>query len=337
MTVHGGLGTPPTDDGTATMRAVVLDRFGDCGGLRIADDVARPVPVVGELLVRVVAAGLNPMDVTTRAGVGDAVGVAGLPAVLGHDFSGVVVRAPYEAFRLQPGDEVYGVSAAPRATGSFAEYVTVPAQQVAPKPKVLSHTEAAAVPLAATTAWGTVVELAKAHEGQRILVHAGAGGVGHFAVQLGAYFGAHVIATASGRNVGWLRELGAAETVDHTTTRFEDAVAAVDTVIDLVGDPHDRTGPRSLGVLRPGGLLVHVPSGGWPTLVEDAQRAGVRATTYRTVPDAATLAVIGRLITSGDLRVAVQEVFPLEKIAAAHRLVEGGHVRGKVVIQVTDY
>ena len=245
--------------------------------------------------------------------------------------------APYEAFRLQPGDEVYGVSAAPRVAGSFAEYVTVPAQQVAAKPKVLSHAEAAAVPLAAITAWGAVVELAKAHEGQRILIHAGAGGVGHFAVQFAAYFGAHVIATASGRNTGWLRELGANETVDHTTTRFEDVVAEVDTVIDLVGDRQDHTGPRSLDVLRPGGLLVNVPSGSWPTLLEDAARAGVRATTYRMVPDAATLAVIARLINSGDVRVAVQEVFPLDRIADAQRLVEAGHVRGKVVVQVSDY
>jgi NADPH:quinone reductase-like Zn-dependent oxidoreductase len=326
--------TPVTAD--RMMRAAVLDHFGDAGELRVAD-VARPVPVVGELLIRVIAAGLNPIDVKTRAGDGEAAGVSGFPAVLGHDFSGVVVSAPYEAFRLQPGDEVYGISAAPRTTGSFAEYITVPAGQVAPKPKVLSHAEAAAVPLAALAAWGAVVEIAKAHEGQRILIHAGAGGVGHLAVQIASYFGAHVIATASGRNTAWLGELGASETVDHTTTRFEDVVGEVDTVIDLVGDRQDHTGPRSLGVLRPGGLLVNVPSGSWPTLMEDARLAGVRATTYRMVPDAATLAVIGRLITSGDIRVAVQEVFPLDRIADAQRLVETGHVRGKVVVQITDY
>ena len=336
MTLHEDIAVVNASASAETMRAVLLDRFGDTGGLRLAD-VTRPVPVVGELLVRVVAAGMNPVDITTRSGAGEAAGVSAFPAVLGHDFSGVVVSAPYEAFRLQPGDEVYGVSAAPRATGSFAEYVTVPAQQVAPKPKVLSHAEAAAVPLAAITARGAVVELATAHEGQRILIHAGAGGVGHFAVQFAAYFGAHVIATASGRNTGWLRELGASETVDHTTIRFEDVVAEVDTVIDLVGDRQDHTGPRSLDVLRPGGLLVNVPSGSWPTLLDDASRAGVRATTYRMVPDAATLAVIGRLINSGDVRVAVQEVFPLDRIADAQRLVEAGHVRGKVVVQISDY
>lgn len=336
MTLHEEIATAASATDRDTMRAVVLDHFGDTGGLRIAD-VPRPVPVVGELLVRVIAAGLNPIDVKTRAGSGEAAGVAGFPAVLGHDFSGVVVSSPYEAFRLQPGDEVYGLSGAPRSTGSFAEYLSVPAQHVAEKPKVLSHADAAALPLAALAAWGAVVELAKAHEGQRLLVHAGAGGVGHLAVQLGAYFGAHVIATASGPNTGWLRELGAAETVDHTTDRFEDVVAPVDAVIDLVGDRADHTGPRSLGVLRPGGLLVNVPSGSWPTLLADAEAAGVRATTYRTVPDAATLSVISRLVDSGDLRVAVQEVFPLERIAEAQRLVEDGHVRGKVVVRICDY
>jgi NADPH:quinone reductase-like Zn-dependent oxidoreductase len=314
MTLHDEVAAAAPPSRAGTMRAVVLDHFGDAGELRIAD-VSRPVPVAGELLVRVVAAGLNPVDVTTRAGAGEAAGVLGFPVVLGHDFSGVVVEAPYEAFRLQPGDEVHGVSAAPRTTGSFAEFMTVPAQQVAPKPAVLSHAEAAAVPLAAITAWGAVVELAKAHEGQRILIHAGAGGVGHFAVQFAAYFGAHVIATSSGRNTDWLRELGASETVDHTSCRFEDVVEPVDTVIDLVGDRQDHTGPRSLRVLR----------------------HGVRATTYRMVPDAGTLAVIGRLITSGDVRVAVQEVFPLDRIAEAQRLLETGHVRGKVVVQISDY
>lgn len=336
MTLHSEVATAVPPASSEMMRAVVLDHFGDAGTLRIAD-VTMPTPVVGELLIRVVAAGLNQIDVRTRAGQGAAAGVQCFPAVLGHDFSGVVVQAPYEAFRLQPGDEVYGVSAAPRSTGSFAEYLTVPAQQVAPKPMVLSHAEAAAVPLAAITAWGAVVELAKAHEGQRILIHAGAGGVGHLAVQLAAYFGAHVIATASGRNTSWLHELGASETVDHTTTRFEDVIAEVDTVIDLVGDRVDHTGPRSLAVLRPGGLVVNVSSGTWPTLMDDAARAGVRATTYRMVPDAATLAVIGRLIDSGDLRVSVQEVFPLARIADAQRLLEAGHVRGKVVIRISDY
>ncbi|MCU1472485.1 NADP-dependent oxidoreductase [Amnibacterium sp.] len=326
----------PTTTGGRTMRAALLDRFGDASALRIGTAPA-PTPVLSEVLVRVMAAGVNPLDTSTRAGDGAAAGIGGFPAVLGSDFSGVVVTAPYESFELQPGDEVYGVSSAPRGSGSFAELVAVPPHHLALKPKVLTHAEAAAVPLAALTAWGAVVELAHAHAGQRILVHAGAGGVGHFAVQLAAYFGATVIATTSAVNEAWVRSLGADEVVDYHERRFEEAMRPVDAVIDLVGDRHDHVGPRSLAVLRPGGLLVTLPSTGWPTLAGDAAAAGVRATKYRMVPDNATLAVITRLLTSGDLKVAVQEEFPFDRIADAQRLLESGHVRGKIVVRISDY
>lgn len=338
--------TISTDAGPATtrkdpdlpdrMRAAVITGFGGPEALHLAE-VPVPVPVGAELLVRVIAAGVNPIDAKTRAGRGAAAGLTGWPAVLGSDFSGVVMRAPYESFPLQPGDEVYGVTGVPRGGGSLAEYVAAPAWAIARKPRTLSHVEAAGVPLAALTAWGAVVEQAKAHEGQRILIHAGAGGVGHFAVQFASYFGARVIATASTRNTGWLRELGAAEVIDYTRVRFEDGLDDVDVVIDLIGDAIDRTGSRSLSVLRPGGLLVNVPSASWPTLAADAAAADVRATTFRMIPDAQTLAVISRLITSGDVRVNVDEVFPLEQAGPAHRRLEEGHVRGKLVVQVAEY
>ena len=334
MALSSGTMTSARPPDAAAMRAAVIDRFD--GGTRICDAPA-PRPVLSEVLVRVVAASVNPIDVKTAAGQGAAAGVGTWPAVLGSDFSGIVVEAPFEGFRLQPGDEVYGVTGAPRSSGSFAEYVAVPAHHLSLKPKVLSHAEAAAVPLAALTAWGAVVELAKAHEGQRMLIHAGAGGVGHFAVQLAAYFGAHVIATASARNLDWLRELGASESIDYTSTRFEQVVDEVDVVIDLVGDRQEHTGPRSLSVLRHQGLMVTVPSATWPTLMADAAQAGVRATSFRVDPDAATLAVIARLITSGDVRVSVQDVYPFERIGDALHVVEAGHVRGKVVVQISDY
>lgn len=336
MTLSGTTGTDLDHPGMGTMRAAVIDGFGDASRIRI-DRVPTPVPVLSEVLVRVVAAGVNPIDAKTRAGGGAAAGVGAWPAVLGCDFSGVVVQAPYEEFGLQPGDEVYGVSGAPRIGGSFAEYVAVPAGNLARKPKVLSHAEAAAMPTAALTAWGAVVELAKAHEGQRMLVHAGAGGVGHFAVQIAAYFGAHVVATASAANLGRLRELGAAQAVDYTAGPFEDQVDEIDAVVDLIGDAAGHVGPRSLHVLRPGGLLVTVPSSSWPTLADDARRAAVRATAYRMCPDASTLAVLARLVTSGDVKVEVQEVLPLDRLADAHRTVEGGHVRGKVVVQIAAF
>ena len=318
-----------------TMRAMTMSQAGGPEALALAV-LPRPVRVSAEVLVRVVAAGINPIDAKTRAGGGAYAGLATFPAVLGNDFSGVVVEAPYEAHPLQPGTEVYGMGLVPRMAGTYAEYVAVPALSVARKPSRLSHVEAAAVPLAALTAWGMVVETAKAHEGQRMLIHAGAGGVGHFAVQFAEYFGAHVIATGSARNAGWLRELGAAEVVDYTSERFEDVLDPVDAVIDLVGNVHDDTGSRSLRVLRPGGVVVTGPTGSWPTMAEEAAVAGVRATGYRVSPDGATLAVISRLLESGDVKVYVDRVFELEEAGEAHRAIETGHTRGKLVLRVSD-
>ena len=212
----------------------------------------------------------------------------------------------------------------------------MPSLSVVRKPSTLSHIEAAGAPLAALTAWGMVVEVAKAHEGQRMLIHAGSGGVGHFAVQFASYFGAHVIATASGSNVSWLRSLGAAEVVDYSTTRFEDAVSEVDVVIDLIGNVHDDTGSRSLRVLRRGGLIVNAPTGSWPTFATEVAEAGVRGTDFKVAPDGNTLAVIARLLESGNVRVHVDQIFALDQIADAHRAIESGHTRGKIVLKVAE-
>lgn len=316
----------------STMRAITLSAAGGPEVLELAD-VALPARAGAELLIRVSAAGVNPIDAKTRSGKG-VFGAASLPLILGSDFSGVVVEAPYESHPLQPGTEVYGMLQVPRNSGAYAQYVSAPTLSVIRKPSTLSPVEAAAVPLAALTAWGMVVETAKAHEGQRMLIHAAAGGVGHFAVQFAAYFGAHVIATGSGRNIGWLRELGAAEVVDYTTTRFEDVVDEVDAVIDLIGNVSEQTGSRSLTVLRPGGVMVNGPSGSFPTLAEEAAAFGVRATGYRVAPDGSTLAIISRLLESGDVRVYVDHVFELADAAEAHRILELGHTRGKLVLAV---
>ncbi len=317
------------------MRAVTFSAPGGPEVLGL-DEVAVPTRVNAEFLIRVVAAGVNPIDAKTRAGRGAWPGVTTTPVVLGNDFSGVVVEAPYEAHPLQPGTEVYGMGMVPRMSGSYAEYLTVNALSVARKPPSLSHAEAAGVPLAALTAWGMVVETAKAHEGQRMLIHAGAGGVGHFAVQFASYFGAHVVATGSARNTALLRELGAAEVVDYTSGHFEDAVGEVDAVIDLVGNVAADTGSRSLRVLRPGGIYVNGPTGSFPTMLAEAEAAGVRASGYRVSPDAATLAIVTRLLESDDVRVLVDRVLPLEQVAEAHRLIETGHTRGKIVLTVAE-
>ena len=318
-----------------TMRAALIDAAGG----RVAfgsGEAPFPDRVNAEFLVKVVASSVNPIDAKTRAGRGVFGALHEFPALLGHDFSGVVVESPYSAHPIRPGDEVFGMVMVPRYGGSYAEYLSVPALSVVRKPATLSHIEAAAAPLAALTAWGMVVEVAKAHEGQRMLIHAGSGGVGHFAVQFASYFGAHVIATASGAKASWLRSLGAAEVIDYTTTRFEDVVHDADVVIDLIGNVHDDTGTRSLAALRPGGLIVNAPTGSWPGFAEDVAAAGVRGTDYKVAPDGNTLAVIARLLEAGNVRVHVDEIFPLERIAEAHAAIEAGHTRGKIVVKVAE-
>lgn len=318
-----------------TMRAVAMEATGGPDVLHPAE-VERPLRVNAEFLVKVVAAGVNPIDAKTRSGRGVSAAIDSFPAILGNDFSGIVVESPYESHSIKPGDEVYGMTMVPRFGGTYAEYIAVPAMCIAKKPRALSHVEAAAVPLAAMTAWGAVVDVAKAHEGQRMLIHAGAGGVGHFAIQFATFFGAHVITTGSTRNSGWLRELGAAEVIDYSTTRFEDELADLDVVIDLIGNAVDSTSTRSLQVLKPGGLIVSVPTGAWPTMAEDAAAAGMRASGYRVSADGSTLAVISRLLESGDVRVFVDQVFELADAPAAHEAVETGHTRGKIVLKVSD-
>ena len=323
---------PPVPE---VMRVAQIDRTGAPGVLHLAEAPV-PSPVISELLVRVVAAGVNPIDAKTRGGAGVSAHLTP-PAVLGFDFSGVVVRTPYEAHPLPVGTEVYGMVPFPRTGGSYAEYVVVPSQSVAQKPATLSHVEAAGVPLAALTAWGLVVETAHAHEGQRMLIHAGAGGVGHFAVQLAAYFGAQVTTTASAHNAPWLRELGARRVVDRTAERFEEVLSDMDVVVDLVGNAKgDETGTRSLGVLRPGGLYINVPTGSWPGFQEAAPAAGVRATSYRVIPDGEALATLARLLDTRSIQVFVDGVFPLEEAAAAHAAIEAGRTRGKTVLQVSE-
>lgn len=317
------------------MRAAVIDATGAAGALHEAS-VEVPTPILSELLVRIVAAGVNPIDAKTRGGAGVSGAIEDYPATLGFDFSGIVIRSPYESHPLPPGTPVFGMVPFPRSGGSYAEYAVVPSQSVARRPASLSHVEAAGVPLAALTAWGLVVETAHAHEGQRMLIHAGSGGVGHFAVQFAAYFGAHVTATGSSRNASWLRELGASVVIDYGTTRFEEVMADVDVVIDLVGNVHERTGERSLTVIRPGGLYILVPTGSWPGYAQAAAEAGVRSTGYKVIPDGGALATIGRLLDSGAVQVYIDRVFDLKDAASAHTELERGHTRGKIVLRVSD-
>ncbi|MFI1172231.1 NADP-dependent oxidoreductase [Streptomyces melanogenes] len=318
-----------------TMRAVTQSAFGGPEVLRVTE-APRPVPLPTEVLVRVVSAGVNPVDVKTREGHGMA-GVLGEPPfVLGWDVSGVVEEIGFGVHTLEVGDEVYGMPWFPRAAGGHAEYVTAPARQFARKPASLDHDGAAAVPLAALTAWQILVDTADVRPGQRVLVHAAAGGVGHFAVQIAKHLGAHVIATASAGKHAWLKELGADEVVDYTATRFEQELSDVDLVVDLVGDEIDSTSTRSLAVLRPGGLLVAVPSGVSEELAGKAAVAGVRARPFLVEPDGTALTTLAGLIDAGAIKVEVAAVLPLEQAAEAHRQQASGRTRGKIVLRVAE-
>ncbi|MEV2219828.1 NADP-dependent oxidoreductase [Nocardia vinacea] len=310
-----------------SMRAISQDLI---GGPEVLTEVELPIPTPGpgEILVRVQAAGLNPTDWRHR-------GVSGLflgepPFVLGWDVSGDVVATGIGVTLFEPGDAVFGMLPYPYGHGSFAEYVVGPARAFAPKPVNLDHIQAAAIPLAALTAWQALVDTAKLQAGQRILIHAAAGGVGHFAVQIAKALGAYVIGTASAANHEFLREIGADETIDYRTTDFAEAVGDVDVVLDSIDDENSL---RSLRTLRPGGLLVSLRAG-TTELVTAAQDSGVRAVRMLVEDDHAGMIALAELAESGALRPAVAGVFPFGEAAKAHALGETGRTVGKLVLTV---
>ncbi|MFG1798071.1 NADP-dependent oxidoreductase [Nocardia sp. NPDC049149] len=315
------------------MRAITQDQFGGPEVLHLTE-LPRPEPLPTEILVRVHAAGVNPVDDKTRAGGGMAHILGAPPIILGWDVSGVVEEVGFGVHTLQVGDEVYGMPWFPRQAGGYAEYVTAPSRQFARKPATIGHDQAAAVPLAALTAWESLVDAAGVQAGQRVLIHAAGGGVGHFAVQFAKHLGAHVIGTARTDKHDWLRKLGADELIDYTQQPFEQAAHDIDVVIDLIGDANDRTSTRSLDTLRPGGLIVAVPSGVSPELFEQAHGRGLRAMPFLVEPDGHALTRIAELIDGGQVHVEVEEVLPLEQAGEAHRRIEQGRTRGKLVLSI---
>ncbi|MEV6687277.1 NADP-dependent oxidoreductase [Streptomyces sp. NPDC051578] len=306
------------------MRAVVVSQW---GGPEVLTEVEaeRPEPGLNEILVRVHAAGVNPVDFKTRAS-GALIGWGDVPMV-GWDVSGTVEAVGPGVTLYRAGDEVYGMPNFPRQAGGYAEYVVAPARHFAPKPASLDHVQAAALPLAALTAWQALVDTAGLRAGQRVLVHAAAGGVGHLAVQIAKARGAYVIGTASAGKHELLRELGADEVVDYRTTDFEDAVSDVDVVLDAVGGD---LGQRSLKVLKQGGHLITLP--GPDGLPEDPQ--GVHAAWMLVEPDLRGLLEIAALADAGELRVVIDTVLPLEQAAKAHEIGEQGRTTGKIVLTV---
>jgi NADPH:quinone reductase-like Zn-dependent oxidoreductase len=311
-----------------TMRAVVVRAWGGPEQLELAE-VPRPDPAPTEVLVRVHAAGVNPADWKSRATGGH--GLWNDPPVLGYDVAGVVEEVGPGVTVHRPGDAVLGMPHFPRQAGGYAEYVVAPARQFVAAPPGLDHVPAAALPLAGLTAWQALVDTAETRPGQRVLVHAAAGGFGHLAVQIAKALDLEVVATASAGKHEFVRSLGADEVIDYRDVDFVRAVGPVDAVLDPVGGAY---GERSLDVLRPGGVLVSLASPAEHRWAPVAAARGLRAGFMLVEPDRAALAAVTALVAEGRVRPHVAHVLPLERAAEAHELGEAGGLTGKIVLAV---
>lgn len=324
--------TTADQNAESKMRHVVYDRFGERDVLQVVQSDV-PVPAAGQVLVRVHGAGLNPIDWKTRKGLGFAARQIenSLPWTPGYDVAGEVEAVGDEVTTLAPGDRVMGMVGFPAAGGGYSEYALAAADELAivPEELELDLVSAGALPLAALTAWQALFEVAKLESGQKILIHAGAGGVGHFAVQFALERGAHVIATASAGNRDFLAELGVHEVIDYSTTDIGEECYGLDVVLDLVGGD---TGKRSLHTLGEHGVLVTIPTVTADEIISVAEELGLRAHGMTVRPDVFHLDEIAELIEDGDVKVHIEKAFPLEDVAQAHELLEGGHVRGKLVL-----
>jgi NADPH:quinone reductase-like Zn-dependent oxidoreductase len=312
-----------------TMRAIVQHSFGPPEVLEM-EERPLPEPWATEVRVRVEAAGVNPVDWKTRAGLG-AAARSGLPLTVGWDVAGVVDAVGPGVTRFEVGDPVFGMPWFPRQAAAYAEFVTAPSRHFARRPDGLSAVEAGGLPLAGLTAWQCLVDIAEVKPGQRVLVHAGAGGVGHLAVQIAKARGAHVIATASAAKHDLLAELGVDEPVDYRSRQFEEVVEPVDVVYDLIGGD---VAVRSLDVLQPDGIMISLPSAAAAAAMEAGRARGLRTTGMLVEPDGDGLQELAALVDTGAVRVRVAETFPLERAADAHRLGEQGRTAGKIVLTV---
>jgi NADPH:quinone reductase-like Zn-dependent oxidoreductase len=309
-----------------TMKAVSIYSYGGPEVL-MYEDAPRPRARAGEVQIRVHAAGVNPVDWKIREGHLKEMLHHTFPLVLGWDVSGVVEALGPGVGRLKVGDEVYSRPDILR-NGAYAEYIIVKESEVALKPTSLDHIQAAAIPLAGLTAWQSLFEAAGLSSGQRVLIHAAAGGVGTFAVQLAKWKGAYVIGTASAHNHDFLRLLGADEIIDYQATRFEEVVREVDVVFDTLGGD---TQERSWKVMKRGGILVSIAG---PPSPELATAHRVRQAFVFVKPNAMQLAELAKLADSGKLKSVVETVLPLADARRAQALSQGGHTRGKIVLKV---
>lgn len=310
-----------------TMRAI---RQESLGGVEVLEEVEvpRPSPGISEILVKVHAASLNPTDWKHRA-TGRFLGDP--PFILGWDLSGVVEQVGLGVTLFKPGDEVFGMLPYPHGVGSHAEYVVGPTRAFARKPESVDHVQAGAVPLVALTAWQALVDTADLSAGQRVLIHAAAGGVGHAAVQIAKARGAYVIGTVSAPKHDFVRDLGADEVIDYREVDFAEVVNDVDVVLDTIGGDYQI---RSLRTLKQGGTLVSTVPVAADGLAEEAARAGVNAELILVEADHAGMQAIADLVESGQLRARIAETFPLSEAGRAHEAGETNRTAGKIVLVV---
>lgn len=310
------------------MKAVQIHSYGGPEVLAY-EDVALPEIATDEVLIQVYAAAINPVDWKIREGHLKDFLPHHLPLILGWDVSGVVTTVGADVTTFKPGDEVYSRPNIER-NGTYAEYIAVKASEVALKPKTIDHVHAAAVPLAGITAWHALFEAAQLTTGQRVLIHAAAGGVGSYAVQFARWQGAYVIGTASAHNRDFLLKLGADEVIDYRSDRFEEVVEPVDVVFDTIGGEVQE---RSWQIVKPGGILVSVIA---PPSEEKAAAQGCRSAFVFIQPRADWLTEIAQLIDTQQVEPIVETVLPLSQAAEAHQLSQSGRTRGKIVLQVRD-
>ena len=306
------------------MRAAVIREYGSNEVVHI-ENVGQPEPATGEVLVRVHAAGVNPIDWKIRNGAGQRLGLT-LPIRMGSELVGTVEQRGAGVTGFEQGDAVFGIV----HTGAFAEYAIAKATNLVRTPSNLTFFEAAALPLAGSTAWQAIFDAAGLVAGQRLLITNSAGGVGSLAIQFAKAKGAHVTAVASARNAAFVRSLGADAVIDYTSQPFEQAAHDIDVVLDTVGG---ETFQRAFQTLKKGGIMVTVVA--FPT--DEAQRYGVRVTRSATVANAQNLAAIKNLVEAGQVKPQVEAVLPLEAIRDALALSEAGRTRGKIVLSVSDH
>jgi len=314
--------------GKPTMKAVVIHEYGGPEVLKY-EDVPQPEPKQDELLIRVIAAGVNPVDGMIRSGMFDKEGRRAFPVILGGDISGVVEKVGSNITKFKSGDPVFAYVSLDNS-GGYAQYAVVTEREAAPKPKSLTYVEAAAVPIVALTAWQALIDTAKLKAGQTVLIHGGSGGVGSFAIQIAKAHGAKVIATASAANQELLKQLGADVAIDYTKQNFENIAKDVDVVLDSIGKD---TLARSYGVMKKGGIIVSLVARPDPAELE---KHGIRGEALSVDPNSDELSEIGKLIDEKKINVIVSQTFPLSEARKAQEQVATGHTRGKIVLKVAD-